>query len=213
MTIKTQEVEGKTRIITKVVDGVTKISCECCDSNSCCVYPAECGKGPDSVLHYGSTLSGDGTTFGDTTNGVILESGAWAVYRNGARTTRSCLGMATTGSINVSANLASSYALELSYEGPPAGVINTTLSFGGAITAQAGDPDVVFEADGQCYWTGESGSQDYDEGFSLVFNPASCRWLLATGPFTYLIGYLDSGSPVGSYTIFNPSNEEYAVIS
>ena len=38
MTIKTQEVEGQTRIITKVVDGVTKISCECCAAEECCPY-------------------------------------------------------------------------------------------------------------------------------------------------------------------------------
>jgi hypothetical protein len=41
MTIKTQEVEGQTRIITKEIDGETKISCECCVAEGCCPYAAD----------------------------------------------------------------------------------------------------------------------------------------------------------------------------
>jgi hypothetical protein len=41
MTIKTQVVDDETRIITKVVDGKTRISCTCCAAESeCCMYPA-----------------------------------------------------------------------------------------------------------------------------------------------------------------------------
>jgi hypothetical protein len=112
MIATTVDESGTRRAVTKLVEGERLVSCTCCTvSAECCVYPASCGRGPESVLFYGSTLSGDGTTFGDTTNGVILESGQWAVYRNGVRSTRACLGMATEGSINVGANLASSYAL------------------------------------------------------------------------------------------------------
>jgi hypothetical protein len=41
MTIKTQVVDGETRVITKVVDGETRISCTCCASAECCMYPAD----------------------------------------------------------------------------------------------------------------------------------------------------------------------------
>jgi hypothetical protein len=37
MTIKTQVVDGAARIITKVIDGETRVSCECC-STACCPY-------------------------------------------------------------------------------------------------------------------------------------------------------------------------------
>jgi hypothetical protein len=41
MTIKTQVVDDEKRIITKVVDGKTRISCTCCASAECCMYPAD----------------------------------------------------------------------------------------------------------------------------------------------------------------------------
>jgi hypothetical protein len=37
------------------------------------------------------SLSVSGTTYGDTTNGVIFENNTWAIYRNSIKTTRSCL--------------------------------------------------------------------------------------------------------------------------
>jgi hypothetical protein len=90
MTIKTQG--GK--IITK--DG--KVSCECCDVE-CCLYPAQAladgeysaNDLPDAVTVDGTSFSRSGTSYGNTTNGVILEENVWAKYRNAARSTRACL--------------------------------------------------------------------------------------------------------------------------
>lgn len=197
-TIKTQTAGGERKIITKLVGEQRKVSCSCCVATECCVYPASCGMGPSSVEHYGTTISGDGTTFGDTTNGVILESGAWAVYRNGVRSTKSCLGLALpTGSADVAATLATTYSLDV--DGP--GIdITSSLAYDGAIAADTADESVVGNVTGQCFWTGASGTQDFDEGFVLFFNPNNCRWEITSGPINFVYAYLAAGSPVGSYT-------------
>ena len=90
MTVKTQG--GK--VITK--DG--KVSCECCGPD-CCFYPAQRLQNglypatdlPDTIDFYGTILNRSGTSWGNTTNGVFLESGKWASYRNGSRSERDCL--------------------------------------------------------------------------------------------------------------------------
>jgi hypothetical protein len=90
MTIKAQN--GK--VVTK--DG--KVSCECCDVE-CCLYPAQtladgeysANDLPDAVTFDGTSFSRSGTSYGNTTNGVILEENVWAKYRNAARSTRACL--------------------------------------------------------------------------------------------------------------------------
>jgi hypothetical protein len=46
---------------------------------------------PDDVTVDGASFSRSGTTYGNTTNGVIFEEDVWAKYRNGARSTRQCL--------------------------------------------------------------------------------------------------------------------------
>jgi hypothetical protein len=192
---------GTRRAVTKLVEGERLVSCTCCTVGAeCCVYPASCGSGPESVLFYGDTLSGDGTTFGDTTNGVILEDGEWAVYRNGVRSTRACLGMATEGSINVGADLASSYALSLDFFGFS---YTATLSFSGGVDPLfISDTDLFGETGGQCFWNGavDQNSQDFDQGLTLLFNPATCRWELASGPLDFVYAYREDDSPVGTYT-------------
>jgi len=201
MIATTVDESGTRRAVTKLVEGERLVSCTCCTSAAeCCVYPASCGRGPESVLFYGSTLSGDGTTFGDTTNGVILEDGEWAVYRNGVRSTRACLGMATEGSINVAASLASSYALSLDFG---ANSYTATLSFFGSILAESiSDLDLFGQAAGQCVWSGsvDQSTQDFSEGISLFFNPENCRWELVSTPLNELFAYLEQDLPVGTYT-------------
>jgi hypothetical protein len=89
-TIKLQN--GK--VITK--DG--KVSCECCGVE-CCLYPAQrlqdglypAADLPDTIDFYGSILSRSEFSWGNTTNGVILEIGKWASYRNESRSERDCL--------------------------------------------------------------------------------------------------------------------------
>jgi len=76
----------------KVVTKEGKVSCTCC---GCCMYPATQAVAadlPDAITLLGvGSLSKSGTDYGDTTNGVILESGVWARYVGGVRTTKPCL--------------------------------------------------------------------------------------------------------------------------
>jgi len=47
---------------------------------------------PDAISLIGvGSLAKSGTNYGNTTNGVILESGVWARYLAGVRTTKACL--------------------------------------------------------------------------------------------------------------------------
>jgi hypothetical protein len=46
---------------------------------------------PDDVTVDGASFSRSGTTYGNTTNGVIFEEDVWAKYTNGTRIERPCL--------------------------------------------------------------------------------------------------------------------------
>jgi hypothetical protein len=46
---------------------------------------------PDAVTVDGTSFSRSETSYGNTTNGVILEGNVWAKYSNGGRSTRACL--------------------------------------------------------------------------------------------------------------------------
>lgn len=75
-----------------------KVSCSCCEPE-CCMYAAQAlaqslyssSDLPDAVTVDGTSFNRSGTSYGNTTNGVIFEENVWAKYRNGARSTRSCL--------------------------------------------------------------------------------------------------------------------------
>ena len=87
-----------------------KVSCGCC--SSCQTYPAfpvllepdpedpeagfiqwtaDSANLPASIDFYGTTLTKSGTSYGNTTNGVILEGEKWAVYIDSVRTERDYL--------------------------------------------------------------------------------------------------------------------------
>ena len=76
----------------KVVTKAGKVSCTCC---VCCMYGAAYAVAsnlPEAITLIGvGSLAKSGTDYGNTTNGVILESGVWAVYIEGVRTTQDCL--------------------------------------------------------------------------------------------------------------------------
>lgn len=215
-TVKTVvDQEGARKVLTKLVDDERRVSCSCCAAGqTCCVYPASCGVGPDAVEFYGGTLSGSGTSFGDTENGVILEGGAWAVYRNGVRTERDCLGLASGGgTANVAASLASSYALAFDYvidpladpptvEARTATLSNLDFSGNPSAIAMVTDEALFAGAIGQCGWFGskDQGGQEFDEGFALFFNAQRCRWEISAGPIYDLYGYRESDMPTGVYT-------------
>jgi hypothetical protein len=98
------------KVLTTAGTGLPKVRCECC--SPCSLYPAfpvllepdpedeEAGyiqwtadtdNLPTSIDFYGTTLYKSGTSYGDTTNGVILEGEKWAVYIDGVRTERDYL--------------------------------------------------------------------------------------------------------------------------
>jgi hypothetical protein len=106
MTIKTQVVDDETRIITKVVDGKTRISCTCCAGAECCMYPAaELGDSyaqsdlPDAVtINWPGFASGSaarsGSTYviGGTTLGLSLSGTSWVLTNGGdTRNVGACL--------------------------------------------------------------------------------------------------------------------------
>jgi hypothetical protein len=76
-----------------------KVSCECCEVEECCMYPAQNLANedysendlPDAVTVDGVSFSRSGTEYGDTTNGVILEENVWAEYRDEVRLEGPCL--------------------------------------------------------------------------------------------------------------------------
>jgi hypothetical protein len=76
----------------KVILKGGKVSCSCC---GCCLYAAATAVSadlPDAITLLGvGSLSKSGTDYGNTTNGVILESGVWARYVASVRTTSNCL--------------------------------------------------------------------------------------------------------------------------
>jgi hypothetical protein len=214
-TIKTQVSGGQRRIITKVVSGQRRVSCSCCedDVDECCVYPATCGEGPDSINFFGDVLekNEDELSYGDLQNGVFLEDDQWAVYRNGNRTTKACLGFGLGGQeANVTPNLASSYGFEFTWEGEFIASVfySGTLTLGdgfGLDVPCGGEDQPICGAIGQCLWAGgisNVSTQDFDEGLGLIFNKNACRWevlILAAGSDVLAYKEGDQSDPRGSY--------------
>lgn len=72
-----------------------RVSCTCCEEDVC-FYPAlGIQQGTmiesdllDEIKLDGVTYARNGTSYGNTTNGVIYENGVWAVYKNGVRSTQ-----------------------------------------------------------------------------------------------------------------------------
>lgn len=109
----------------KVVLKDGKASCECC--GGCCMYPAKptplgdlliAEDLPDAITLLGvGSLSRSGTSYGDTTNGVIFETDTWAKYVGGVRTTQACLiggdGNLTPGDNAVEDQFAATYIIRL----------------------------------------------------------------------------------------------------
>jgi len=75
-----------------------KVSCECCDVE-CCMYPSSrLANGfytnsdlPNAVTINDISYNRVNESYGNTTNGVILEGEVWAKYQSGTRSIRSCL--------------------------------------------------------------------------------------------------------------------------
>ena len=97
--------DGRRRVVTKLDEARRLVSCTCCTpvDITCCLLDTDLDlvlypngaisqdKLPPTIVLDGVTYSLGTLGYGDTTNGVFLESGVWAVYKSGVRTTRRCL--------------------------------------------------------------------------------------------------------------------------
>jgi hypothetical protein len=224
MAIKTTGTEFDLRIITKTIDGQTRVSCECCEEPiPCCVFPAECGIGPQFVSFYGTALeetAPNSLIYGDTQNGVELFGGQWKIYRNGNVSTQSCLGMnhqLQGPRAQVTALLPTTFAISVTTEfgagGGSLALQPDTMPLGTPCDDDPGGSLVNCGYLNQCSWNSglgdfEMSNQDFDEGIVIFFNKDRCRWELWTGPINGFYGYLPSESqqsPVGSYEIADPN--------
>jgi len=105
MIATTVDESGTRRAVTKLVEGERLVSCTCCTAAdiTCCLLDTQLDldlypngaisqdKLPPTIVLDGVTYSLGTLGYGNTTNGVFLESGVWAVYKSGVRTTRRCL--------------------------------------------------------------------------------------------------------------------------
>jgi hypothetical protein len=101
----TVDESGTRRAVTKLVEGDRLVSCTCCTpvDITCCLLDTQLDldlypngaisqdKLPPTIVLDGVQYSLGTLGYGDTTDGVFLESGVWAVYKSGVRTTRRCL--------------------------------------------------------------------------------------------------------------------------
>jgi hypothetical protein len=96
---------GTRRAVSRLVEGARVVSCTCCTAAdiTCCLLDTQIDlalypngvitqdKLPPTIVLDGVQYSLGTLGYGDTTNGVFLESGVWAVYKSGNRSTRRCL--------------------------------------------------------------------------------------------------------------------------
>jgi hypothetical protein len=101
----TVDESGTRRAVTKLVEGERLVSCTCCTAAdiTCCLLDTQLDldlfpngaitqdKLPPTIVLDDVQYSLGTLGYGDTTDGVFLESGVWAVYKSGVRTTRRCL--------------------------------------------------------------------------------------------------------------------------
>ena len=101
-----------------------KVACSCC-AGGCCPYPAQAlvdglytyDDLPDDVTVNGTSFPRSGTTYGNTTNGVIFEGNVWAKYTSGVRSSRPCL---------IQGGVEDQFADTYTVTGPPGGAVVVT---------------------------------------------------------------------------------------
>ena len=173
----------------KVVTKAGKVSCTCCAAPAvCCMYAATSAVAadlPDAITLLGvGSLAKSGTDYGDTTNGVILETGVWARYIAGVRTTNACLidddGNLTPGDDVVEDQFADTYALYVEYFSETVTVTRVSLCRWEG-TSEDGCLWAVTYASGSYKWTATA-QGDLDCGTSITME--------SLGP---------QSSPVGNY--------------
>ena len=200
-TIKTTGTGSGLRVLTKTASGVQRVSCSCC-AIGCCMYPAASAVAadlPDAITLLGvGSLAKSGTDYGDTNNGVILETGVWARYLAGVRSTSNCLilgdGNFTVGDNSVEDQFAASYTVNFNEPYPERGLPATQ----------------TFVRESLCVWKSTSG-YDYGTGtiyydvltYGSGFGPyGSTEWeVFAVNMLaTWLIKTGAQNSPIGTYS-------------
>jgi hypothetical protein len=178
----------------KVVTKGGRVSCSCCvEEIQCCIFDAttaSAGNLPESINFYGDTLSLSGTSYGDTTNGVALEGGVWAVYKDGSRRETDCIGLGydTIPSRPVSAIMQSAYLVSFDLRFPDDSVqhYESAVTFAGTVTSWG-----ITE----CAWLGPG----LELGVSLY--RLGGIWVVNFGEVDRFGEKTESqGDPVGAYT-------------
>jgi hypothetical protein len=194
------------KITTKTAGGLRVVNCACCEPPPlCCMYAATSAASADLpaaiTLPGVGSLSKSGTNYGNTTNGVILESGVWARYVGGVRSTHPCLitgdGNLTPGDDTVEDQFADTYTVSAALASP--------------------EPDIRTDDHirqvprlSLCSWS-YSGEQetpgDFQFVLNVIFEPTLQKWVA-----TYVLDldnfgaayYIKDGpqnTPVGTYTL------------
>jgi hypothetical protein len=154
---------------------------------------------PDNITLLGAgSLPKSGTSYGDTTNGVILESGVWARYRDSKRSTQSCL---ITGDGNF---IAGDNTVEDQFEDTYTAIV--PLYYGA---------EIPINRTSLCTWEGSIVTETYTVGAVLYYQGGGLRFVdgsnLKWNLNVFFSGVQDGGSslgikadpqnsPVGTYT-------------
>ena len=209
----------------KVVLKDGKVSCECC-APGCCMYSATALAAgdlvaadlPDAITLLGvGSLSKSGTSYGDTTDGVIFETDVWAKYVGGVRSTFDCLirgdGKFTAGDDAVEDQFSATYSVSVYnthddslIEGPFT-VTRHSLCGWASERAEPEDTWVSLSYSGfpfpdswDCSYTVFSGSYEYPSGEPIMD-------VLFAGKEPFL------NSPVGQYRRDNPAYVAYFIVT
>ena len=185
--------------------------CCCEEEPSCCMYPAT-GLGdtyteddlPDAVTVNGVSKSRSGSQFGNTTDGIIWESGIWARYTRGIRATQACLitgdGNLTLGNDSVEDQFAASYNVSIA-GGPIVRVNRVSLC--------------AWQSDYYCPDSyGAIGIPEYTPYAHLSYISLNSKWYVTIGDTRNCIDFDVDGRPgpeyVCSCSIFTSSPVEKA---
>jgi hypothetical protein len=182
---------------------------------------------PSTINVDGVNFARSGTTYGNTTNGVILEANKWAKYNNGSRSRRDCLVQS-----GVEDPFANTYAIY--------GQFGTPGAFGFYSST------VIVNRISTCVWSGNDGvfarcangdpSEEYDGArASLMYYPSIdnidgiisespgwvARWEFVTLTGVGCIQISDTAifigsknqisTPIGNYTAFRVGGEGFPI--
>jgi hypothetical protein len=190
------------------------------------LYPA--GDLPDAITLLGvGSLVKSGTNYGNATNGVILESGVWARYLSGVRTTKACLidddGNLTPGDDLVEDQFPNTLLMATEFIIPPG--YTTLIDIENALTGYGRVPaNIILTRVSLCVWENvvsipfywaqtDDYIANYDVTFSVYYNyPSGIMWeffltssvligsTFSTGNYDIFTETAVNNTPVGLYS-------------